>query len=216
MKEILDSRILTTRKLGSIMAYNDDRERLFVSASAIGIYNDEDLHTEDSHAWSNGFMAEVVQRWEAEVQSLESPQTQVCIMRMGIVLSADGGMLAKLLPFFRMGLGACIGKGDQYFSWIHINDLARAIVFIIENRKTGIYNMTAPGFCTNKEFTKSLGYMLKRPARLILPKILLRIVYGSAAILVTGGQAVVPERMVKDGFQFNYHFIDKALEDIVN
>jgi len=215
-KEILDSRILTTRKLGCIMEYNVDRERLYISASAIGIYNDEDIHTEDSHAWGNGFMAEVVQKWEAEVHHLESPQTQVCIMRIGIVLSKDGGILAKLLPFFRIGLGACIGKGDQYFSWIHIKDLVRAIVFIIENKKTGIYNMTAPEFCNNKEFTKSLGHMVKKPARLILPKILFNILYGRAAILLTGGQAVVPERMVKGGFQFNYRFVDKALEDIVN
>lgn len=215
-KEILDSRILTTRKLGSIMKYHPGRERFYLSASAIGIYNDKDIHTEESHAWSEGFMAEVVQKWETEVHLLESAQTKIGIMRIGIVLSAAGGMLAKLLPFFRVGLGARIGKGDQYFSWIHIKDLARAILFILDNKKTGIYNMTAPGFCTNREFTKSLGRIVKKPARLIIPKIVFSMLYGRAAILVTGGQAVVPEKMLKGGFQFNYHFVDKALEDIVN
>jgi len=215
-KEILDSRILTTRKLGCIMKYNQDRERLFLSASAIGIYNDEDIHTEDSIAWGKGFMAELVEKWEAEVQYLSSKITKVCIMRIGIVLSTEGGMLKKLLPIFRIGLGARIGKGDQYFSWIHIKDIAMAIVFLIRNNKSGIFNLTSPAYCTNKEFTKSLGYIIKKPARFILPKIVFRLLYGRGAAVVTGGQAVVPERLIKAGFHFNFQNVDKALEDIVN
>lgn len=215
-KVILDSRILTTRKLGCIMKYNQDRERLYLSASAIGIYNDVDIHTEDSTAWGMGFMAEVVNRWEAEVQNLNSKNTKVCIMRIGIVLSPDGGMLAKFLPIFRIGLGARIGKGNQYFSWIHIKDMARAVVFLISNNKSGTFNMTSPEYCTNKEFTKSLSRNINRPARLILPKIFFSLLYGSAATVVTGGQAVVPDRLIKAGFQFNYLYVNNALEDIVN
>jgi NAD dependent epimerase/dehydratase family enzyme len=115
-----------------------------------------------------------------------------------------------------MGLGARIGRGDQYFSWIHIKDLARAIEFIIKSKKGGVYNMTAPGYSTNREFTKSLGKKLKKPARFILPKILFKLLYGRGAAVVTGGQAVIPERLINEGFQFNFHFVDKALEDIVN
>ena len=215
-QKIMDSRILTTRKLGSIVDYYPERERRYLSASATGIYNDEDIHTEESTDWGKGFMAEVVKKWEAEVRNIESQRTTVCLMRTGVVLAHSGGMLAKLLPIFRMGLGARIGLGDQYFSWIHINDLARAIDFIMSSKKGGVYNMTAPGYCTNMEFTKSLGSRLKKPARFILPKILFRLLYGRGAGVVTGGQAVIPERLIKEGFQFNYHYVDKALEDIVN
>jgi len=216
MKEILDSRILTTRKLGSIMDYYPERGRMYLSASAIGIYNDEDTHTEDSTNWGKGFMAELVKKWETEARNIESERTTVCLIRTGVVLAHSSGMLAKLLPVFRLGLGARIGFGDQYFSWIHISDLARAIDFIIRRNKGGIYNMTAPGYSTNREFTKSLGSKLKRPARFILPKVLFKLIYGRGAAVVTGGQAVIPERLIKEGFQFKYHHVDKALEDIVN
>ena len=215
-KEILDSRILTTRKLGSIMVYYPERERMYLSASAIGIYNDEDIHTEESTNWGKGFMAEVVNKWETEVRNIESQRTTVCIMRIGVVLAHSSGMLARLLPIFRMGLGARIGSGDQYFSWIHINDLARAIDFIIRRKKGGVYNMTAPEYSTNREFTMSISSKLKKPASFILPKVLFRLLYGRGAAVVTGGQAVIPERLIKEGFQFNYHYVDKAIEDIVN
>ena len=215
-KEILDSRISTTKKLGCIMEYNKDRERLYLSASAIGIYNDEEIHTEDSAAWGEGFMAEVVGKWETEAQKIESPKTKVCILRTGIVLAVDGGMLAMLLPFFRKGLGAWIGRGDQYFSWIHMEDFIRALIFLIENRKRGIYNMTAPGYCTNKKFTKSLGQIIKRPVRFMLPKMLFSLLYGKGAAIVTGGQAVVPARLIKEGFHFNFQSVDMAIMDIVN
>jgi uncharacterized protein (TIGR01777 family) len=215
-KEILESRILTTRKLGSIVDYYPERGRMYLSASAIGVYNNIDIHTEYSNDWGTGFMAEVVKKWENEVSNIDSHGTNVCLMRIGVVLAHSGGILAKLLPIFRIGLGARIGSGDQYFSWIHINDLARAIEFIFSSRNGGVYNMTAPGYSTNREFTRLLGRQLKKPARFILPKLLFRMLYGKGAAVVTGGQAVVPERLVKEGFQFDYHYVDKALEDIVN
>jgi uncharacterized protein (TIGR01777 family) len=215
-KDILDSRILTTRKLAYILDYNPERERMYLSASAIGIYNDEEMHTEVSSEWGKGFMADVVKKWETEARNLESPKTTVCLMRTGVVLARSGGMFAKLLPLFRVGFGARIGSGNQYFSWIHIEDLARAIAFIIKNKKGGIYNMTAPEYSTNREFTKKLGCILKKPARFVLPKVLFRLLYGQGAAVVTGGQAVIPSRLVKEGFLFNYQYLDKALEDIVN
>jgi len=214
--EILNSRVRTTGKLGCIMEYHPDRERLYLSASAIGVYNDEDTHTEESNAWGKGFMTEVVKEWEAEVRKLESKITKVCIMRTGVVLAAEGGMLARLIPLFRKGLGARIGRGDQYFSWIHIRDVAMAMVFLLENKKTGIYNMTAPGYCTNREFTRLLGYAVNKPAWFMIPKIMFSLLYGRGAAVVTGGQAVVPARLIKDGYRFKYQYLDKALEDIVN
>jgi NAD dependent epimerase/dehydratase family enzyme len=113
-------------------------------------------------------------------------------------------------------MGARIGRGAQYFSWIHIQDLARAIEYIIENKKSGIYNMTAPGYCTNREFTRILARAAKRPAYLSIPKFIFWLLYGKGATIVTGGQAVVPERLIKEGFKFYFPDIGKAIGDIVN
>lgn len=215
-KEILDSRILTTRKLGCILKYDQDRERQYLSASAIGIYDEKNIHTEDSTNWGKGFLTEVVKKWEAEALHLESFTPTVCILRIGIVLSPEGGMLDRLLPMFRLGLGAWIGSGEQFFSWIHINDLARAMVFIISNNKGGIFNMISPAYCTNIQFTKALALKFHKPARFMIPKIIFTLLYGKSAAVVTGGQAVIPERLVKAGFKFNYQNISEALGDIVN
>lgn len=215
-KEILDSRILTTQKLGCLSDKVPVKKRMFLSASAIGIYDDKEIHTEDSTDWGKGFMSEVVKKWETAARKLESPETTVCLMRTGVVLSPSGGMVAKLLPVFRVGLGGRIGSGHQSFSWIHIKDLAGAIDFIIRNKKSGIYNMTAPEYSTNREFTKLLAGVLQKPAPFVLPKVLFRLLYGRGAAIVTGGQAVIPSRLVKEGFLFNYQYLDKAIEDIVN
>jgi uncharacterized protein (TIGR01777 family) len=215
-KEILESRIFTTQKLACIIEHCPDRKRLILSASAIAIYNDKDVHTDNSHAWGTGFMAKVVQKWEKQAQKLESKDTKICIMRLGVVLSGSGGILGRLLPLFRIGLGAKIGRGHQYFSWIHIEDLAGIIARIIKNQSHGIYNMTAPGYCTNKDFTKALGKAVKKRVFLIVPKFILRMLYGGGAVVVTGGQAVIPERLIKEGYRFSYPTVEMALEDIVN
>lgn len=215
-QKILNSRIMTTRKLGCIMEHDNKRERMYLSASGIGIYNDIDVHTEDSTAWGKGFMAELVKQWEKEVHRLESTKTTICIMRLGVVLSKKGGMLERLLPFFKWGLGARIGSGKQYFSWVHIKDLGRAISHILENKQQGIYNFTAPGYCNNRHFTKMLGTAVRKPAILAIPKIVFRLIYGRAAMLITGGQAVMPNRLIKEGFIFDYQDIDKALRDLVD
>jgi uncharacterized protein (TIGR01777 family) len=215
-QEILASRINSTRKLGSIIKHDPTRNRLYVSASAIGIYNDMEVHTEKSEKYGTGFITEVVQAWENEVYKLGSEETKICILRTGVVLSDAGGMLARLIPVFRLGIGARIGTGNQYLSWIHIEDLARAVDFIIEHDCNGIYNLTAPGYCTNREFTALLAGRLKMPAVLAIPKFVFKIIYGQGAEVVTGGQAVVPQRLINEGFRFRYPEVEKALEDIVN
>ena len=206
----------TSKQLGSIIKNDPVRERLYISASAIGIYNDNEEHTERSMKFGNGFIKEVVHAWEQEVYKLRSEGTRICILRTGVVLSNTGGMLARLLPIFKLGLGARIGKGEQYLSWIHIEDLARAVDFIIAGEHTGIYNLTAPGYCTNREFTKRLASSLKRPALLAIPKFVFKIVYGQGTEVITGGQAVVPQRLIKEGFIFKYPELEVALADIVN
>jgi uncharacterized protein (TIGR01777 family) len=215
-KEIIESRISTTRKIRLIMERGVRKQRQYISASAIGIYAEEGRHAEDSVNKGHGFLKEVVENWESEAMKLEGPDCSVCILRIGVVLSRHGGMLKKLMPFFRAGLGGRIGNGKQAFSWIHMEDLIRATEFIVDNGKSGIYNMVAPGTCNNFEFTKELGKTLHRPTIMVIPGLALRLIYGKAATMISGGQAVVPERLLREGFNFMYPDIGTALRDIVN
>jgi uncharacterized protein (TIGR01777 family) len=215
-KEIMESRIETTQKLGLIMERGKRKERRYISASAIGIYDDKGRHTEDSVNTGRGFLKEVVEQWEREAMKLEGPGCSVCILRIGVVLSRQGGMLTKLLPFFRAGLGGRIGNGKQAFSWIHLEDLLRAVEFITDNGKNGIYNLVAPGTCNNIEFIRALGKALDRPAIMVVPAAALELVYGKAAMMICSGQAVVPERLLREGFDFRFPDIGSAVSDIVN
>jgi NAD dependent epimerase/dehydratase family enzyme len=119
------------------------------------------------------------------------------------------------MPLFSLGLGARIGDGKQFLSWIHIEDLARAVAYIMEGKKGGIYNLTAPGYCNNRVFTAKLAGSLQKHARLVVPKIVFRIIYGRRAAIITGGQAVIPDRLINEGFSFKYPNIEDALADIV-
>ena len=215
-KEILESRTETTRKLKCISELNPEKERFYISASGIAIYDEVKIHTEESSQWGEGYLAEVVKKWENEAQKLASDTTKVCLLRTGVVLAKTGGMMKRLLPFFRLGLGGRIGRGKQPMSWIHIEDLCRAVDFIIDNDRGGIFNMTAPEYLTNREFTRSLARALNRPAILIIPEVFIRLAYGRGASVLTGGQAVLPGRLISEGFHFNYPDIYTALKDIVN
>jgi uncharacterized protein (TIGR01777 family) len=215
-KDILNSRIQTTQKLSSIITRFPERKRLYLTASAIGIYDDRNIHTENSENWSKGFIKDVVRLWEEEALSLASEKTKVTILRFGVVLSEEGGILARMLPVFRAGLGGRIGNGYQYLSWIHILDLARAVDFIINRNSGGIYNITSPGYCRNRDFTTTLARAVKRPALFALPSLGFRLIYGKGAAIITGGQAVIPERLMKEGFRFNYPDLESALATIVN
>ena len=216
MQEIIESRIHTTRKLARIIKGDSGHKRLYISASAIGLYNDRDEHTEKSQKWGKGFMKEVVQAWEKEVRQLENQQTNICIIRIGIVLSPTGGMIKKLLPVFSLGMGARIGKGDQFFSWIHIEDLARAVTHIIEGSHAGVYNLTAPKYTTNRDLTNMLAGIMNKPALLAVPVFMLKLLYGRGAAAIIGGQAVIPERLINEGFRFLYPDLNEALKDIVD
>ena len=215
-KEIMDSRIGTTRKLGLILSMGEKKPRQYISASAIGIYSDEGTHDETSRNRGEGFMKDVVESWEEEAMKLEGPLSSVAILRLGVVLSRQGGIVKKLLPWFRMGLGARIGSGKQAFSWIHIEDLLRAVEYIMDGKKAGIYNLVSPGNCRNIDFTRQMGRALNKTSKLTVPSMALKLIYGKGAGLITGGQAVIPRRLIREGFEFKYKDLGSALDDIVN
>ncbi len=215
-RKIMESRILTTKKLGLILNNGTPKERHLINASAVGIYSGQGIHTEKSMIKAEGFMRQVVDEWEKEALQLAGKNSKVAVLRIGVVLSKQGGMPGRLLPLFKWGLGGRIGSGKQAFAWIHIMDLLRATENILEQGKTGIYNLVAPGICTNREFTRILSRILHRPAILAVPVIALRLIYGKGAEVLSGGQYVLPERLKKEGFVFRYPDLETALLDIVN
>lgn len=213
-KEIIDSRILTTRKLVEAIAKSQCRPQLFISTSAVGIYPEGEVFTEANARFGDDFLAKVCIDWEAEAMKA-APYTQVAIFRLGVVLSAKGGALSKMLLPFKLGLGGPVAGGKQGFSWIHIDDLMNAFLFVIEKNLSGVFNLTAPGFTDNAGYTRALGKALKRPAIIPVPAFALKLVYGEGASALTSGQKVHPANLLKERFVFKYPDLSGALKDLV-
>jgi uncharacterized protein (TIGR01777 family) len=216
-KKILESRIGTTRKIGLITERGLKKQRLYLTASAIGIYGRDRIHDENSSDMADGFMAEVVRQWENEANRIRSKMTRVCILRLGVVLSERGGLIKRLKMFFKTGLGAVMGDGSQYFSFIHIDDLTGIVKHLIKNTHSkGIYNIVAPESKTNTDFSHIFARALNRKIRLRIPERLLRIILGEASAVLTEGQSVYPRRIIDSGYNFRYPSLEDTLKDIVN
>lgn len=212
-EKILSSRIQTTRKLTEAVNMLSSKPGLFISASAIGIYNDKQIHDESSLNFGNDYLAEVCNLWENETDALSKDVRKV-IIRIGLVLGKDGGTLQKILPLFRLGLGGKIGSGRQMMSWIHIDDVVSAINFLIKNNISGIVNLTAPKPVINFEFTKKLSRELKRPAIFPVPVFALKLLFGEGAGVITQSSNVVPKRLLDAGFAFKFGTVESAFAEI--
>jgi uncharacterized protein len=209
--EILHSRIDTTRKIAVAIRKSRVKPKVFISASAIGIYDSSGRHTEESTAFADDFLGQVCRQWEAEARTAET-DTRVVIVRNGIVLGTAGGMLASVHKFFNIGLGGTIGDGRQAFSWIHIRDLLRIYEFIIGNDNIrGVVNAVAPNPTTNYHFTKTYGKVLLQPAVMKVPALLLKSVYGEGSDQLMKGQEVIPDVLLKTGFSFEFSTVESAL-----
>jgi uncharacterized protein len=215
-QEMYQSRILTTRKIAEAIRKLKKNPGLFISASASGIYPEGKISDEFSREYSDSFLGRLCLDWEKEASAC-AMNTRLVIFRLGVVLDPDAGALEKMLPAFRFGLGGKVGTGKQMFPWIHIDDLVRAFVFIIEDdRLNGIFNLTSPQLITNLQFSKELGRALHRPAIIPVPAMLLKLIYGEAAVTLTTGQSVVPKRLLQEGFGFLYPECKPALDDLLN
>ncbi|MCH9814160.1 MAG: TIGR01777 family oxidoreductase [Epsilonproteobacteria bacterium] len=214
-KVLYESRIDTTQKLISAMKLLDKKPEVFCSTSAIGIYESNEPMSESSFTYADNFLAHICKDWEAA--ALEADElTRVVIFRFGVILGKDGGALSKMLPPFKLGIAGPIGDGSDAFSWIHMNDLLAAFSFAIDNTKTkGAYNLTAPNPITNKILTKTIGKILHRPTVLPLPKFVLKFIFSEGAMVLTEGQYVIPQRLLDEGFDFQYPTIDEALQEIL-
>ena len=214
-QELRNSRIITTQRLVDAMVAAKQIPKLFISTSAIGIYADQGRHTELVYNPASGFIGKLCQDWEAEAE-VAAAFTRTVIFRLGIVLSRKGGALPKMLLPFKLGVGGKIGSGKQGFSWIHILDLIKAYLFVIENSQlNGTLNLTSPEPCDNLTFTRTIARILHRPAIFTVPTFALKLIYGEGAITVTGGQTVLPEKLLNAGFLYRFPTLESALKDIL-
>ena len=215
-KVLYNSRIETTNALVKGMKLIDNPPKLFISTSAVGIYKNDEPYDEYSTNYADNFLGNLVDDWEDEANKAKELGVRVAILRFGIVLGKDGGALQKMLMPFKLGVGGIIGDGKQAFSFIHIDDLARFYLHLIDNQALeGVYNMTTTKPTTNYGLTKALGKVLKRPTFLPLPTFVLQLIYGEGATVLTDGQSVIPKRVLESGFKFKFEEIDEVLEDLL-
>lgn len=216
-KLIRDSRVLTTRSLVESMRSRDRKPAVFVSGSAVGFYGDRgDEQLDETSLAGDGFLSEVCQEWENEAARAIELGIRVAQIRTGVVLSAEGGALQKMLPPFKLGLGGRLGSGRQWFPWIHIDDIVGIIRHaILTSSLKGPVNGAAPEAVTNAEFTRKLGSALHRPAFLPVPEIALRALMGEMADALFVSQRVVPKAALTSGYEFRYPELAGTLRDLL-
>jgi uncharacterized protein len=212
-----ESRIALTRTLVKRIAVAKQKPAVLLSGSAIGYYgNRAETELEESAPAGNDFAAELCRDWEQAALGAEENGVRVCLLRTGLVLSNSGGLLGKMLLPFKLGLGARLGNGKQWMSWVHIEDyVAMASRLLEDAQMRGAFNMTAPQPVTNGEFTRALASALHRPAFFVAPAIMLRFAMGERAALMLEGQRVLPAKLGKAGYRFKFPELGRALEDLL-
>ena len=213
-RAILDTRVLGTRNLVAGIGRLENRPAVLVSTSAIGWYGDrgDDPLTEEEPA-GHDFLAGVCQQWETEATRAEDVGVRVVRLRNGFVLGRGGGFLAPQLPLYRLGLGGPLGSGRQWWSWIHVADITRLIIALLEQPIAGAVNATAPEPVHQREFAATLGRVLRRPAFLPAPRLALRLVLGEFSREVLTSRRVLPHRAQELGFRFDFPELEPAIRD---
>ena len=210
--EILNSRLLGTTTIANAVA--EVKPQVFISASAIGWYGDSgNRAVVESDSVGNDFLAAVCREWESAADLAADVRTVK--LRTGLVLDPTGGALGRMLPLFRFGLGGKLGSGKQWWSWITLHDVVRAIVFSLEKKISGPVNLTSPNPVTNQEFTAALARAMNRPALFPAPAIALKIALGGFSSEVLGSKKVMPNALTEAGFNWDYPHISTALQALV-
>jgi len=215
-KLMRESRIRITENLFNAVKSRGHSPSL-LNASAIGYYGDRgDEEIVESADKGEGFAADLCDDWEKSARLFEQLGSRICIFRIGVVLGSGGGVLEKLVPIFRLGMGGPIGSGKQWMSWVHIDDLVNMFTnAITDDRYQGVVNGTAPGVVRQAEFAKALGAVLGRPAFMPTPALVMKLVYGQMAEeLLLGGQRVLPRRASDMGYTFEYPNLEQALKAV--
>lgn len=217
-QRLCESRWLITEQLVGAIKAASSPPSVMISGSAIGIYGrqQQQFIDEDYQSFHAEFSSELCQRWEQLALEAQSDTTRVCLLRTGIVLAGEGGALKKMLPPFKLGLGGRIGNGEQYMSWVHLQDMLRITDFLLLHPTlNGAFNATAPNPVTNAEFSQQLASVLHRPALLPMPAFVLKLMLGEMADLLLTGQRVIPAKLQHAGFTFNYPDLTDALKSLL-
>lgn len=215
---LFTSRINTTRNIAKALSDREKSDVLLISTSAVGYYGprgDEEIYEDSSHG--SDFLSSLAVEWEDSACEAEKSGARVILDRLGVVLGKTGGALEMMKPLFQFWLGSSLGKGTQYFSWVHIKDLVKIFLWQMDNQELkGPYNCTAPHPVRNRELTKAIASAMNKP--LLMPPVpgfLLRIVMGEFSSVLLEGQNVIPKRLMDSGFNFQFPGIEQALEDIL-
>lgn len=210
---LYNSRINTTKRLVNIINNLSFKPDLFISTSAVGIYDSYHIHNEKSTFFADNFLAIICKDWELEAFK---SKTRTIVFRLSVVIDKYNGAFPKLLLPFKMGVGGKIGDGNQYFSWIHIEDLVNIYLHIINNSSSqGIYNISAPDVIKNRDLTKKISKKMHKPSFFTIPKTFLKFLLGENSIVVTEGQHIICERLINEGFSFKYKNADSMLDEIL-
>jgi uncharacterized protein (TIGR01777 family) len=216
-KEIIESRIDTTKVLVNGISNADKKPAAFICASAIGYYgtSETEIFTEGS-LLGDGFLASVCKEWEDETEKVEKYGVRRVNIRTGVVLEKNKGALAKMLLPYKFFVGGPLGTGEQWISWIHVIDLINIYLMCIDdNRFCGAVNATAPNPVRMKEFAKTLGRILKRPAFFYVPEFVLKLIFGESVDTVTKGQKVLPDKILNASYNFKFPEIEEALLNLL-
>ncbi len=214
-KEIYDSRVLTTRNIAESL--KGDSKATFFSTSAIGYYGDrgEDVLSE-AESPGDDFLARVCRDWEAAAREAESDRVRVVLPRFGIVMHRDGGAMASMIPAFKFFVGGRLGSGQQWFPWIHMQDLINGYRFALTHEElAGPVNWCAPQPVRNREMTEKLAARLKRPAVFTTPTVVIKTVLGEFGEALICSQRGRPQKLLEAGYEFTYADIDAALDEII-
>lgn len=216
-QKIYSSRVDNTLKLVSAINEADAPPSVMISASGVDYYGNEgDRVIDESYGPGDDFLSRVCVDWEKAAKQVSDAGVRVAVPRFGIALETGGGALQQMVPPFRLFVGGPVGPGDQYFSWIHMQDLCRGIIYALEDEQfVGSYNLCAPNPVTMQVFADTLGDILNRPSVFRVPEFVLRIVLGEAADPIVSSHRCHPARLEQNGFEFRYKYVLEALSDIL-
>ncbi|MDN3724652.1 TIGR01777 family oxidoreductase [Aequorivita sp. SDUM287046] len=217
-KKILDSRVQSLNLLHATLQKTDHSIVHFITASGVSIYPNSKtkLYTEEDNDVDNTFLARVVSQWEATAAKFKNLGMEVSKVRTGVVLASDEGALPKLVQPIKLGVGAPLGDGEQWLSWIHIRDIAGIYLFLLKNQLEGKYNAVAPNPVQNKKMTRMIAAKFDSPLWLPnIPAFVLKLILGEMSVMVLEGQLVSSKKIEQLGYKFKFYNLDNALEDLL-